>query len=338
MLDGLSDRAVRGAAVACVALWGAHVAWAGEPTEQAPVCAAEQSAVDGGATSQTLAALGYCLEKAGKLTRADAAFHRLLEVAQTAGDKEGEGTAHEHLAALDARTPKLRVEVVGASPDIVVELDGAKVDPSAFGVARPIDPGDHAIRVLRGTTVLKADTVLVIEMSKQTYTVDVAALSGQRPGPTAAGSSAPPAPQASASNAGLVGPPPSQGLDLRRPDEQKSSGTEWLAPTGTALIAIGTVGVLTFAGLEIGALAMKGTADCTDLPNDATACTKSGFDSLGTARTVAEAGQWVGVAGAVVLATGIGFAIGGAASSPKSAAMLVMPRQNGAMFVVGGAL
>ncbi|HTJ83340.1 MAG TPA: hypothetical protein VL400_16590, partial [Polyangiaceae bacterium] len=161
MLDGLRDRAVRGAGVACVVLWGTSAAWASEPAPPAPVCVAEQSAADAGATSQTLAALGYCLEKAGKLTRADAAFHRLLEVAQAAGDKEGEGTAHEHLAALDARTPKLRVEVVGASPDIVVELDGAKVDPSAFGVARPIDPGDHALRVLRGTTVLKADTVLV---------------------------------------------------------------------------------------------------------------------------------------------------------------------------------
>ncbi len=302
------------------------------------VCAPEQSAADAAATVGTLSALGACLEKAGKLVRAEATYERLAGVARTTGDKDAETSATNKVSALDARAPKLRVEVVGNLGDLVVELDGAALAASDFGLARPVDPGDHVIRVRRGATVLKSDDVIVIEMSKQTYTVDVAAVLGSKPpvapAPVAPGPASPSPAQPAPSS-----PPPSQ-LDLRRPDgEAPPDDLAWMGTVGTVTIAVGTVAVLTFAGLEVGALAMKGTADCTSLPDDTDACTSVGFDQLATARTLAEAGQWVGIAGAVVLATGIGFAIGyGASSESKRTSFWVSPTVGGASLVVGGTL
>jgi hypothetical protein len=319
----------------------ASPAAAGDAAPAAPAaCAAEQAVADGAGTVTNLSSLGACLEKAGKLVRAEAVFKKLGDAARAAGDKDAESSAASHVAAIDARTPKLRVEVVGELGELVVELDGVALGASDLGLARPVDPGDHVIRVRKGASVLKTDDVIVIEMSKQTYTVDVAALTGAKAAPPA--TTAPPAaaPGPSASAAQPVGPPPSSQLDLRAPDDGKgSSDLAWMGPLGTTAIAVGTVAVLTFAGLEIGALAMKGTADCTTLPNDSDACTSVGFDQLATARTLAEVGQWVGVGGAVVLATGIGFAVGyGASSDAKKTSLLVAPTPGGATLVLGGTL
>jgi hypothetical protein len=54
--------------------------------------------------------------------------------------------ALEKLTALSAIVPTITIEVArGAPPDLVVKLDATTVEPSSFGVGKPVDPGDYVV-------------------------------------------------------------------------------------------------------------------------------------------------------------------------------------------------
>jgi hypothetical protein len=77
--------------------------------------------------------------------------------------EKGQADARKELAALKPRIPRFVIQVLGeVPPDTQFKLDGEEVPNALIGVARPIDPGDHIVRVTGGGTT-EATTITAVE-------------------------------------------------------------------------------------------------------------------------------------------------------------------------------
>jgi serine/threonine-protein kinase len=107
---------------------------------------AESQRLDPG--NGTLARLAACHEKEGKLASAWSEFAELVTSAQRAGQADREKFARQHVAALQPQLSRLTLRVppeVAAVSGLTVRRDGAVVGPAVWGVAVPLDPGEHAL-------------------------------------------------------------------------------------------------------------------------------------------------------------------------------------------------
>jgi len=91
--------------------------------------------------------LADCLEHVGRIASAWARFLDVAAATKVAGQPERERVARERAAALEPRLARLTVNVDSPMVGMVVQRDALVLTPSTFGVAVPIDPGVHAIKV-----------------------------------------------------------------------------------------------------------------------------------------------------------------------------------------------
>jgi hypothetical protein len=91
--------------------------------------------------------LADCNEHLGKLAAAWSGFLDAAAASKAAGQVERERVARDRAAKLEAKLPKLVVEIESKNtpPGLVVERDGVAVGPAAFGGAIPVDPGIHRV-------------------------------------------------------------------------------------------------------------------------------------------------------------------------------------------------
>lgn len=95
----------------------------------------------------TLLNLADCYEKNGQTASAWARFVEARTLAQRAGQAERADFAKQHAEALEPKLSRLTVAVGHAPAGIQVTRDGAAIDAGVFGVAVPVDPGDHVVEV-----------------------------------------------------------------------------------------------------------------------------------------------------------------------------------------------
>lgn len=98
----------------------------------------------------TLLALALCYEGEGKLASAWAAFTTLEGRSRTEVREDREKIARERAAALRPRLSTLAIDVpaeVATFPGLVVKVDGQVMAPGSFGVAVPVDGGEHRVEV-----------------------------------------------------------------------------------------------------------------------------------------------------------------------------------------------
>jgi hypothetical protein len=106
--------------------------------------------------------------------------------------------------------------------------------------------------------------------------------------------------------------------------------------TGVGLVVIA-------GGLELGAIVTKSQTNAAGACVS-NLCTPSGYSTVSHARTLANAGQWLGIGGILVTAVGVTLVAtapsGKAAATEKPAAITVSPwaGPGGAGISVGGAL
>ncbi len=96
----------------------------------------------------TLTALAVCHEHIGKTATAWAEFVEAASEAHQQGRVDRETFARQHVAALEPGLSRLTVRVAPETaqlPNVQVRRDGALIGPAAWGVASPVDPGDHVI-------------------------------------------------------------------------------------------------------------------------------------------------------------------------------------------------
>ncbi len=96
----------------------------------------------------TLLNLADCYEKQGKTALSWSTFKEALASAERDGRNERVAYANHHIQKLEARLAWLTVSIPAAArePGVTVSVDGVPLSEAAWGVAVPVDPGEHSIR------------------------------------------------------------------------------------------------------------------------------------------------------------------------------------------------
>jgi serine/threonine-protein kinase len=91
--------------------------------------------------------LARCWTKTGKVASAWTTAREALAEARRAADTKRATAAQDLLAEVEPLLPKLAVKVTPsrAPTGLVVFRDGVRIDPAAWGLAVPVDPGDHVV-------------------------------------------------------------------------------------------------------------------------------------------------------------------------------------------------
>lgn len=96
----------------------------------------------------TLLNLAVCLEKDGKLASAYLAYNETLAVAERDGNKSRETIARDRLAVIGPMVSRVVIVVAPeaqALDSLEVRFDTASVRRAAWGVAAPVDLGEHVV-------------------------------------------------------------------------------------------------------------------------------------------------------------------------------------------------
>jgi hypothetical protein len=118
---------------------------AGDYASACPKLAESQKLDPGGGT---LTALALCHEQIGKTATAWAEFIEVRTGAQQGGRADREKYARQHIAALEPNLSRLTILVdpgTAQLADVTIKRDRISVGQAAWGVASPVDPGEHVI-------------------------------------------------------------------------------------------------------------------------------------------------------------------------------------------------
>ncbi len=94
--------------------------------------------------------LAYCYELIGRTSTAWSMFKTGLAKAKQANNTGRIEFATEHLAAIEPRLSKVTLQLdppAASLTGLVVKWDGEQLGAAALGVALPVDPGEHSLRV-----------------------------------------------------------------------------------------------------------------------------------------------------------------------------------------------
>lgn len=228
-------------------------------------------------TLGTLLNLADCHEKVGKVASSWAEWGEAVEMARKMGD-DRVTFATERRDALTSKLPKLELTVQQPVASLDVYRDGIRVEPAAYNLSLPVDPGEHVVNVRRGDRVLEEKRVTVTEGQVQTLQFNLAQLDAKYPPPKKI--------QKDTGGTGAAG-----------------GGSSSQKTIGYIVGGVGIAGILTGVGLGAVALVKKGQADEADACADGF-CANKGLDAAESAKNFAEIGQWVGVGGVVLTAVG----------------------------------
>ncbi len=223
-------------------------------------------------------------ERYGEVTRLEAKTGKVAE------QKQAQAAAAEELAKLQPRIPTLTVVVRGATDALVVTVDGNTVPTGLLGLARPINPGSHEVKAVRGDRERK-QSISLAEAERKSVELDLGSEEGgaqvparspatdvDRPGPVAAG------------------------VDMAQPSDtartQRTIGWVVLGVGGVATV----VGVVTglMAGSKKSQLDSSGQCDgrlCLPTQNDL----RNSYNSLRTVSTIGFIAGGVGLGAGITL-------------------------------------
>jgi hypothetical protein len=139
--------------------------------DYASACPKLEAAAKIDAAPGVLLNLGDCYERTNRTASAWTEFAEAEAVATRAGRDEQAKEAARRKSLLDPKLSRLVVHVTDDLPTLTVERDGALLDRSAWGVALPVDPGDHVVAAGAGgraswtiTLTVAAPGELVVEV------------------------------------------------------------------------------------------------------------------------------------------------------------------------------
>lgn len=229
----------------------------------------------------------------GKLMSAQEAYnrtaHETVPANASAAFVNAVNDAQREVAALAPRVPGVIIKLAGAPPAAKVTLDGNDVPSAALGVKRPVNPGQHVVKVVAAGYFPGEATVNVAEGKVEPVSIELKV----DPNYKAPATPPPPGPLAP----GIVQPPP--GDSAPPPSSlQKTLGFVGIGVGGAALIMGAATGGL--------ALSKRGSLleSCKDghCPSDQKDKYQGDINSYNTMGTVSTVGF---VAGGVLAAAGI---------------------------------
>jgi len=279
-------------------------------------CAAFAASVRLEPSIGTLLNLGDCRAKLGRTATAWAAFVEAGRQAKRRSDKRG-AEARRRATELEAKLSYLTIVVPTAAPDLQVARDNERVDAATFGVALPVDPGEHEIRAEAHGQTWRKQIVIKADGDRQSVVVELEQPSPVAPRPTPVTTTIQPAPEAPAP-APLA---PGRFTTLR------------IGGLIVGVAGIGGLGVSTVLGLKARSLDADAHAICPsgEPCRDQAAADKS-KDAVSRARLATVVGA-VG-AGAVVAGVVLWF-VGKPSAATGERAARIVPTVSSESFGVG---
>jgi hypothetical protein len=92
----------------------------------------------------TLLRLGYCYEHVGRTASAWAAYNDAVAMARKANDRRADEAAGR-AKAVEPRLSRLAIVPVRVVPGLEIRRDGTPLDQGLWGIAVPVDPGEHSL-------------------------------------------------------------------------------------------------------------------------------------------------------------------------------------------------
>lgn len=247
----------------------------------------------------TLLNLATCHEKEGKTATAWGEYSELLDQAKRRGDTARYDYTEKHLAELEPKLSRVKVDPGTAKLD-VVRLDGHELGPAAWSVAFPVDPGEHRFEFEAGG---KKQSLEVTVTDPGTKIVTVPPFDSSPP----ANDVVPPP---------ITPPPPAE--PTGRGNGQRMAG-----------YIVGGVGVV---GLGIGTIfgvTALGKKSDVDAHCNGPICDETGMAAQDDARSAATLSTVGFVAGALLVAGGVALIV----TAPKSSSSVALRPANGGLRV-----
>ncbi len=273
----------------------------------------------------TLLALAMCQEKLGKTASAWANFSEVATRARRDGRADREQAARERMQALEPRLSHVTINVDESTarlPDLVVTQNGAAVGPGAWGVAVPLDPGQHVVEAKApGKKPWNITITVAKESEKQTVQVPALEDAPVPDDPIAVAPTSDPSP--TPTDHGPV---------------QEPSGSSPLPTIGLVVGGVGLVGLGIGAGFGIRAKGLNDDSNRDGLCNDQNQCDPEGGRKRDDAIRSAGISTGAFVAGGVLTAVGVTLFAVGTAKKKKAARFEATPivgRSGAAMLLRG---
>ena len=237
----------------------------------------------------TLLYLADCYEKANRLASAWANYREAESIAMGRSDQGRAQVARQRYTALEPRLSKLWIKVAdGNDPATQVQRDGESIPRESWGIALPIDGGDHTIQAMAPGR--KAwSTQVVVKGEGANVAVDVPILD-------VAVAEAVPATPPPAPAPAPAAPPPDH------PAETQSTN---LRPVAFVLGGVGVAGLAigSIFGFKAKAKNNDSHADCE--PANQNLCTQDGVNLRNEALSAARVSTAFLIGGGAFLASGI---------------------------------
>jgi serine/threonine-protein kinase len=245
----------------------------------------------------TLLSLAVCHESEGRLATAWAEFNDAEARARADGREDREKLARDRVAALRPRLSTLAIDVPGevaATPGLELRVDGIVTGPGSFGVAVPVDGGQHRVQA-NAPGKLPFEVNVNVKPESDAVRVSVPALRDDTSA-RATGTSANPADRDAA--------PGSGSSPLR---------TIGLVTAGAGLVALGVGSFL--------ALSAKSNYDEAKKSCVGNGCPAAPYEKIESARSQGSVATVVFIVGGAALATGaVLFFVAPSGSSERPAA------------------
>jgi hypothetical protein len=224
----------------------------------------------------TLLNIAICEEELGQLASAWQHYLEVLEGLFVSDDRLP--FVKTRVQALEKRVPRLTLRLSTRAPGTTrVRLASSELTPASFGVALPVDPGQHELVVRADGHESRHYTVGIAEGEHEEIVVE--------PGPPvqARPAAAPPKPK------------PSSAAVARAPTSGRRTAGFVIGGTGVAALAVGTV-----AGLMV----LDRKAAVEDGCNEQKSCTPEALDAADSGTTLGAVSNVAFVAGILAVLSG----------------------------------
>ncbi|MFO0591834.1 MAG: hypothetical protein U0441_30080 [Polyangiaceae bacterium] len=264
----------------------------------------------------TLLNLALCHEQ---LDKTASAWAEMIEVgSQAARLKQDDRVAFakERVAALEKRLSRVTITTRRKEPNAVILLDGKPLDPSALGLAVPMDPGLHAIdATIQGKEVYHITVKVAPGPASQTVELPELSLTGpvETAAPTA--SSAPTATGSAPVGTGSAPVATAMQTGTAGPSAPPPSGGGGLFVGGIVATSAGVIGLA--VGGVFGGLAFSKEGEANKICPDKTCPDQAGVDMHKEANGLATISTVGFAAGIAVAGAGLTMLLLSRSSDPK---------------------
>ena len=266
----------------------------------------------------TLLYLGECYERVGKTASAWATFREAASLATTSNQPDRARTATTRAQELEPKLSRLSIELapeVGRIQGVVVKRGTQRIEPSLYGTALPVDPGEYRVEV--SAPGYETWTTPITVAAGGNASVRVPGLVKAAESPTTPVAPAP------------SGAAPAAPVPASSPPASDSASSGSLSTQQILGLVVGGVGVVGAGlGSYFGVRAISRNSEAEDECSSNNLCSQKGLNLTDDARSDANFSNIAFVAGGVLLTTGVVLYLTGGPSERERVTLVPLVAPN----------